>query len=238
MQKDDLRIVGFTVTMCLLSSIMLAGTVKALSGRISENQENNRKLNVLRAFRPQVAPDGTPLSEERFHQYFDLGKMPKDLIKAYYDGFVREQEVEVLVDGQPAPRPLFIWEVDGKPKYYAFPAEGMGLWSVIHSYIALEADLATISGVTFFDHGETPGLGGECSKPWFQKNFVGKKLFKDGKPVDFKVVKGKVADKANLDHETAVDGMAASTLTGNGIQAFVTEGFRSYNHYFATIRGK
>jgi Na+-transporting NADH:ubiquinone oxidoreductase subunit C len=238
MQKADLKIVIFTLVMCVLSSILLAGTVKSLGGKIGDNQESYRKLNILKAFRPDHAPDGHALTPEESAKYFEAGQMPNDLINAYYTKFVRETEVEINRDGQRVKAPLFLWEQDGKIIKYAFPAEGMGLWSVVHSYIALKTDLATIHGITFFDHGETPGLGGECSKPWFQNNFIGKKLLKDGKPVDFKVVKGKVKDKATIDPETAVDGMAASTLTGNGIQAFINSSFAAYNTHFETIRGK
>lgn len=238
MQKADLKIVVFTLVMCVLSSLLLAATVKLLKPKIDENQESYRKLNILRAFRPDHAPDGHALSPEEFSKYFEAGQMPNDLIKEYYGKFVKETEVEITAGGHKKKAPFFMWEQDGKILKYAFPAEGMGLWSIVHSYIALKPDLATIHGVTFFDHGETPGLGGECSKPWFQNNFIGKKLLKDGKPVDFKVVKGKVKDKPTIDPETAVDGMAAATLTGNGLQAFINSAFAAYNTHFETIRGK
>ena len=80
-------------------------------------------------------------------------------------------------------------------------------------------------GVTFFDHKETPGLGGECSKPWFQKNWVGKKIAVNAEPVMIKVVKG----KAEPDDPHAVDGMAGATITGNGIQKFVYNTYKQYN---------
>ena len=48
--------------------------------------------------------------------------------------------------------------------------------STIYGFFALESDGNTVAGITFYDHGETPGLGAECEKPWFQNNFVGKLL--------------------------------------------------------------
>ncbi|HOC99815.1 MAG TPA: NADH:ubiquinone reductase (Na(+)-transporting) subunit C, partial [Myxococcota bacterium] len=41
------------------------------------------------------------------------------------------------------------------------PIEGKGLWSTLYGYLALESDLNTIRGITYYQHGETPGLGGE-----------------------------------------------------------------------------
>ena len=47
------------------------------------------------------------------------------------------------------------------------PIEGYGLWSTLYGYLALESDTRTIAGITFYEHGETPGLGGEvgCDLP-------------------------------------------------------------------------
>ena len=41
---------------------------------------------------------------------------------------------------------------------------------------AIEPDGITAKGITFYAHKETPGLGGEVDKAWFQDNFIGKKI--------------------------------------------------------------
>ncbi|PCI40864.1 MAG: NADH:ubiquinone reductase (Na(+)-transporting) subunit C, partial [Moraxellaceae bacterium] len=38
------------------------------------------------------------------------------------------------------------------------PVSGYGLWSTLYGFIALEADLNTVIGLGFYEHGETPGL--------------------------------------------------------------------------------
>jgi len=58
----------------------------------------------------------------------------------------------------------------------AFRVSGMGFWAPIHAVVAVEADGKTIRGIRFFRHGETPGLGGRISEPWFMKQFEGKRL--------------------------------------------------------------
>ena len=57
----------------------------------------------------------------------------------------------------------------------AFPIRGKGLWGPIGGMMALEGDRATIRGIRFFEHQETPGLGAEIEKDWFQDQFKGKK---------------------------------------------------------------
>ncbi len=94
------------------------------------------------------------------------------------------------------------------------PMHGNGLWSVMYAFVAVETDGNTVSGITYYEHGETPGLGGEIENPRWRAKFVGKKLFDtDGKPA-LKVYKG-VAPEGR---EHGVDGLSGATLTANGVQ--------------------
>lgn len=92
------------------------------------------------------------------------------------------------------------------------PIEGKGLWSTLYGYIALEADLNTIRGITYYQHGETPGLGGEVENPRWKNGFHGKKLFDRAGRMAFKVVKGRAGDDP-----FKVDGISGATTTSNGV---------------------
>ena len=124
---------------------------------------------------------------------------------------------------------------------YAFPIVGKGLWSTLYGYFALEGDLNTVRGITFYKHGETPGLGGEISKPWFQENFAGKRILDDdGSLVSVSVVKGFAADQysdpGDLEHH--VDGISGATITARGVSAMVKEALEQYEPYFSSIRSQ
>ncbi len=94
------------------------------------------------------------------------------------------------------------------------PMHGNGLWSMMYAFVAVETDGNTVSGITYYEQGETPGLGGEIENPRWRAQFVGKKLFdKNGKPA-IKVFKG-TAPEGN---EHGVDGLSGATLTANGVQ--------------------
>lgn len=41
------------------------------------------------------------------------------------------------------------------------PVHGNGLWSMMYAFVAVETDGNTVSGLTYYEQGETPGLGGE-----------------------------------------------------------------------------
>ena len=128
--------------------------------------------------------------------------------------------------------------ISSNPEAFIIPISGKGLWSTLYGYFALENDLNTVMGITFYKHGETPGLGGEVEKKWFQNNFVGKKIFNQtGKLVSIKVVKGKVNDVCSgqaLNH--GVDGISGATITSKGVSYFLKRDLLKYEQYFKNNR--
>ena len=80
-----------------------------------------------------------------------------------------------------------------KIKQIILPVRGKGLWSTMYAYVALDGDLNTIRGVSFYEHGETPGLGGEVENRSWQKGWQGKEVYNDSGEMDLQFVKGKAA---------------------------------------------
>jgi Na+-transporting NADH:ubiquinone oxidoreductase subunit C len=94
------------------------------------------------------------------------------------------------------------------------PVHGNGLWSMMYAFVAVETDGNTVSGITYYEQGETPGLGGEVENPSWRAQWVGKKLFDENHKPAIKIVKG----GAPQGSEHGVDGLSGATLTGNGVQ--------------------
>jgi Na+-transporting NADH:ubiquinone oxidoreductase subunit C len=111
---------------------------------------------------------------------------------------------------------VYLVNKDGRLDQIVLPFEGKGLWSTMYGYVALDADANTIRGVTFYEHGETAGLGGEVSNPLWQAKWHQKKTVdRDGK-VLFAVIRG-VVNPAMPGAEYQVDGLSGATLTCNGV---------------------
>jgi len=243
MQKDDLKVIAFAAAVCFVCSLLLSATASALRERQQENVELDRKLNVLKAFGVPLANEqGERISSQRVEQYFS------ENIKEI---FIDKKTGETLKDLESLPKeerkakttlektilPLYVWMESGEAQKYAFPTSGMGLWSVLYGYLALDKDLSTIIGITFYQHGETPGLGGEAASDWFQDQFKGRKVWEDGQLLHFEVVKGGVQNKYPDGSDHAVDGISGATMTGNGIETFLNRDLAYYERYFSKIRG-
>ncbi len=115
-----------------------------------------------------------------------------------------------------------------KKNQVIIPIRGRGLWSTLYGYIALAEDASTISGITFYQHGETPGLGGEVDNPDWKAQWPGKAAIEDGQVVIEVKKQGKVTDS-----RFQIDGMAGATITTQGVHRLVRfwlgeQGFGKY----------
>ncbi|MFG0834565.1 Na(+)-translocating NADH-quinone reductase subunit C [Aeromonas bivalvium] len=109
---------------------------------------------------------------------------------------------------------FFAKDSEGKVDNIILPVYGQGLWSTMYAFVAVAADGQTVKGITYYDQGETPGLGGEVENPAWRELFVGKKLFDQAGQPALRVIKGHAPEGS--EHE--IDGLSGATLTSNGVQ--------------------
>ena len=138
---------------------------------------------------------------------------------------------------------------DGNLDQVILPIYGKGLWSTLYGFIAVDADGQTIRGITFYEHGETPGLGGEVDNPAWKAVWPGKSAFTavglehaslEALPTPtIQVAKGEVTDNAP-DAEFKVDGLSGATITSNGVTALVRYwlGPDAFGSYLQQIRSE
>jgi Na+-transporting NADH:ubiquinone oxidoreductase subunit C len=109
----------------------------------------------------------------------------------------------------------------GKVLAVAMRFSGPGLWGPIKGFLALEPDMKTIRGITFYEQEETPGLGGEIAAPWFRDQFVGKSIVApDGKP-------GMIIGKPGEQAANKVDAISGATMTCDKVQAMLNEAIKN-----------
>jgi Na+-transporting NADH:ubiquinone oxidoreductase subunit C len=94
------------------------------------------------------------------------------------------------------------------------------LWSTLYGFLALDSDLKTIRGITFYEHGETPGLGGEVDNPRWKAQWKGKMAYDDNMKILIEVLKGQV-DPTSPQAGHQIDGLGGSTITTRGVHNLV-----------------
>ncbi|MDJ0787457.1 MAG: Na(+)-translocating NADH-quinone reductase subunit C [Myxococcota bacterium] len=120
------------------------------------------------------------------------------------------------------------------------PIHGKGLWSTLYGFIALGTDANSIRGITFYEHGETPGLGGEVDNPRWKSLWEGRKAFDERGQVAIRVKKGAAGPPEEDPYQ--VDGLSGATITARGVTATLAfwlgdDGFGSYLDQFRAERG-
>lgn len=234
--REDTRTLLFAAIVCVSCSLLLSGTAALLKGRQDANAAFDVQRNIVKAFGVDIA-EATP---DSIRSLFD------DNIHAYVidaaTGHVVTNKTPDQISADDAAQniqlPLYIWQEDGPTPKYAFPVYGKGLWSTIYGYLSLDSDAQTVAGITFYNHGETPGLGAEIDKDWFQIQFAGKQLYAaDGAPAPLSVVKGDVTKLPPQEQAYSVNGISGATLTGKGVELFLRKDLALYAPYFNRIRG-
>ena len=112
--------------------------------------------------------------------------------------------------------PIYVWTNENKEvERVVLPIRGYGLWGTLYGYLSLGSDLNSVNGIEFYDHKETPGLGGEVENEDWKAIWKGKLIYNQDGGVELKVVKGAAKD------EYQIDGLSGATLTSNGVSNMI-----------------
>lgn len=209
--SSPLRSVWFAAVLCVACSLLLTAASTGLQVYQQKNIELDKQKNILKAV-GLIADDGKAGPRE-------IADLYAARIETHWvdpDGRFVDSP-----DQSPCACRIYLHVEDGQVRDYVIPINTRGLWGKIYGYLALKEDGRTITGFTVYQHSETPGLGGEIEKNWFQKNFVGKEIVdKDGEFVSVAIAKGKAAQAVPAARRAnTVDGISGATLTGRYLTA-------------------
>ncbi|MHA1553894.1 MAG: NADH:ubiquinone reductase (Na(+)-transporting) subunit C [Alphaproteobacteria bacterium] len=109
---------------------------------------------------------------------------------------------------------VFFLVKDGEPLLTILPVHGAGYQSTLYGYIALKPDLNTIAALTFFEQGETPGLGANISEPNWQVQWGDKQVADETGEIRIRAVRG-------AEGPFEVDAISGATRTSNGVTSLL-----------------
>ena len=219
--RSNFYVISFMAGITIILGLLLSFAATSLKAKQDFNIEIDMKKNILRSLNIP-ADQSQKLSQNDIQKLYD-----EEITTINIDENGKKSDdgalsVYIATDGE-------------QPTGYSIPISGKGLWSTIYGYIALEPDGITVKGITFYQHGETPGLGGELEKEWFTSNYKGKQIYNEaGELVSIEIVKGQVnQNDINAIHQ--VDGISGSTLTGRGMNKFIARDLNIYKPFLDRI---
>jgi Na+-transporting NADH:ubiquinone oxidoreductase subunit C len=231
MSRDSTaKVLVVALLLCLVCAVLVSTAAVGLSSRQERNKVEEKRRNILLAAglydadRPiaeqfgKIQPRIVDLHTGEFTDAFDA---------ATFDSRAAARAAETrhpiaadrdlaAIKARSRYMDVYLVMADGRLQQVILPVHGKGLWSTMYGFIALAADLNTVNGFAFYEHGETPGLGGEIDNPAWKAQWPGKKIYDATGQLRIEVLKGTVdPDSARAIHQ--VDGIAGATLTARGV---------------------
>ena len=237
MDFSNRYIIGFSLALCLVCSLAVSSVAVALKDRQELNKRLDQQVKVL-ALAGLLPEEGKPSPEEAVRLFEEKVKLLLvDRSTGEHLGEVPFGEVDPVAEAKdpatsstpsdPAAQEAQIRRVPNRLLVFVastdegevlvLPIWGNGLWSTMYGYLALDGERPVVDGIVFYQHGETPGLGGEIDNPGWRAQWPGKEFWDSEGNVVVEVVKsGHVRDPKHQ-----VDGISGATLTSRGVDATV-----------------
>lgn len=254
-KESTARTLLVALAVSLVSSVFVAGAAVSLKPVQIENRQLDKQRSILsiaglgeadmsarevkELFASRIRAKVVDLETGDYTDAYDPNLF--DPLKAAKDpklstALSGEQDI-ALIKRRERFTTVYMVEQDGRVDALILPIRGYGLWSTLHGFMAIKTDLNTVVGLGFYQHAETPGLGGEVDNPKWKALWPGKTLFDAaGKPV-IRIVKGGV-DPASPEAGHQVDALAGATLTSNGVDRLLQFwlGEQGFGPYLAKLR--
>ncbi len=223
----------FSAAVCIACAVIVSSAAVGLKGRQDVNKALDKKKNVLQA--AALVETGASITPEEIDKLFGAVRTKLIDIKTGDEvddpdpaGFDQQKAKRNPATSMVAPanrctikripQQVQIFEVlddAGEVEMLVLPIEGYGLWSTLLGFVALDKDLTTVRGLTYYDHKETPGLGGEVDNPSWKALWPGRKIFDSNGMAAIEVIKGRA--KPATEEPFEVDGLSGATITSRGV---------------------
>lgn len=237
------KILSVALLLCLVCSILVSAAAVGLNDLQQRNKIQERRKNILQAAglyqqdRPideqfqKIEARLVDLQEDAFSQAFDPTTFDSRAAARDPETSHRIPADRDLADIKTRSRYKVVYLVRGENgtlQQLILPVHGKGLWSTMYGFLALSDDFTTVNGFAFYEHGETPGLGGEIDNPAWKSQWAGKQIYGPQGEIGIDVLKGTV-DRNAPDARFQVDGLAGATLTARGVENLL--------HYWMGVDG-
>lgn len=225
------RTVGVALALCVVCSIVVSSAAVMLRPAQEANKARDFKRNILQAaglFEEGVSVEDQFKAVSTKALDFSTGKFTDAIEVVGYDQqkAAKDPALSTKLSGdvdiakigsQEKVGLVYLVEKDGELDKIILPIKGYGLWSTLYGFMALEADANTVVGLGFYQHGETPGLGGEVDNPNWKALWVGKEVYGESGDVAITITKG----PAPAGDINKVDGLSGATLTSRGVHNLI-----------------
>ena len=198
MKPETKKTFEVAIKLCLFCSVVVSGLAVGLKGIQQKQKELFRQQSILEAaglweegadpgelyadlINPVVVDLQTKSATDRYEptdKVLDLGALMRN--PEMFDKLDISEDIAGIMKREAY---TVVYEVregggdTGALQTLVLPIRGRGLWSTLYGFIALDMTQAAggsgdlkVAGLTYYKHGETPGLGGEVEISYGKPN--------------------------------------------------------------------
>jgi Na+-transporting NADH:ubiquinone oxidoreductase subunit C len=225
----------FATVVCVVCALLISVTAVSLQPRQKANARLYMEKNVLVA--AGLVRPGEDVSRAQVEQFFDT-RIKARLVDIATGELVPEGEIDARNYDQRGARNdpaasrvapennagirrlpdrgvVYFVMKDDKVEQVVIGVEGLGMWGTVYGFLSLAPDANTVRGLTYYEHRETPGLGGEISNPSWLALWQGRKGYDEQGQAKIAVIKGQAGPPEQ--DPLHVDGLSGATVTSNAI---------------------
>ncbi len=257
MQHSVKYTILFATAVCVVCAILVSTSAVSLADLQDANALLDKRKNVLLA--AGLIEEGQKVTAGEVETLFgnvkavaidlESGEPAPEVDVVTYDQQKAKKDPALSYEAPPnpsvikrLPKHAIVYHVldgQGQVEMIVLPIEGYGLWGTLYGFLALDADTKTVRGLTYYQHKETPGLGGEVDNPRWKGLWPGRIAFDENGEVAIQVIKGQAGPPTADPHH--VDGLGGATITSRGVTNMLRfwlgeNGFAAYLKNFRQSR--
>ena len=239
MNDSIIKTLSVAFAVCLVCSLFVSFAAVNLRETQNLNKINDQRVKVLQA--AGIYDEANTNIEEQFSvleaMFIDFSN--NEIVSAIEgldldsydpveysrkDGFFtaipNDEDIAIVKNKENYGKIFILRDENNSINKVVLPIRGYGLWGTLYGYLALEGDLTTISGIGFYNHKETPGLGGEVDNSKWKASWKGVRLYDLGRNPSVALVKTR-SDSSSENAEYEVDALSGATFTTRGVENLV-----------------
>lgn len=246
----------FTLIVCAVCSVFVASAYELLGAKQREDAAVFRMLDILR-LTGLAGPEETLEKDEILERFRAIQPKAVDMRLRRIDPEVdarlynqREAANDPLTSFEAPPNDAgvrripdhaVVYERDnaaGGLEQMLLPIHGQGYGGQIYGFLSLGPDLNTVRDIVFYEHEETPTLGGKINRESWRQSWVGRRIYGPGGDVAIRLV----PDPGPAEQDPyQVDAVSRASVTTAGVQHMIDfwmgpKGFGPFlKHYRETL---
>lgn len=225
------KVITIALVISFVCSLLVSFVAINLKDLQTENKANEKIVNILKTagiyndkipmeiLFKEITPYVVDLTTGEFTNDVSTNIDERQLAKKHATSITLPSDINIIkVPSISRYKIVYVHKVDNEIKSIILPIKGYGIWSTLYGFVSInyrDGKFDQFKNINFYEHAETPGLGGEVDNPKWKNKWNNKIIYDSDGNYVFRVIKG----QSNISSQ--VDGLSGATFTTRGVNNMI-----------------